>query len=315
MALTLFCLAVPAHQSAADPIVSATVLVGLTPSYSNLGGIQFNLLNDPGADVGQALVTALNEALNSTMLANRDALNNKTTVGWLNTTGITTSTNPLFSFVFPITNGAYPRFSIDASGIDLVDSFGGSFSATAANFVISTAYLTQAGITQYFLNYRNSGIGSGTVTSDAGNACTADCSTIYSSGASVTLFPTPGSDSYFAGWSGSGCSGTGNCAVTINRETTVIANFDVHPPVNLGVAYYPLIAQAYALSADGATINIRAVDLIESPVFNSPLLNPIAVTLKGGFDGTFNSAIGYTRINGSMTIASGAVTIDNLILM
>jgi hypothetical protein len=182
--------------------------------------------------------------------------------------------------------------------------------------VASTAYLTDLGVTQYFLNSTHAGIGGGTVTSNLpGIACTGSCSAIFNEATTVTLFPTLRSDSYFAGWSGGGCSGVGNCQVTMNDETTVTATFDIHPPANLGAAYYPLIGDALAaVVGSSAIINLRAVDLPESPVFTSPVNSPIDVTLNGGLDGTFSSAIGYTSLQG-MTVATGTVTVDKIIIM
>jgi len=314
--VTILCLACPARQSAAA-VVSATVFVRLTPSFLDVGGILFTLLNDPGADVAQALVTSINEAAISPVFPNRDSVNNKTTIGWVDTTGINTGPNPLFRFNFPITNGAYPRFTIDPLSATplLVNSSASTIPATTANFVASTAYLTDLGVTQYFLNSTHAGIGGGTVTSNLpGIACTGSCSAIFNEATTVTLFPTLRSDSYFAGWSGGGCSGVGNCQVTMNDETTVTATFDVHPPVTLGDTqnYHVFIGNAYVLAVDGIDniIKIRAVDLGESPVFNSPK----SVTLNGGLDGTFSEAIGYTTLHG-MTVAAGTITVDKIIIM
>src|SRR5439155_1610703 len=68
--------------------------------------------------------------------------------------------------------------------------------------------------------------GGGTVTSSpAGISCGATCSTSFTTGTVVTLSAAPAAGSTFAGWSGSGCSGTGNCVVTVNAATSVTATF------------------------------------------------------------------------------------------
>src|SRR5512133_3171773 len=142
---------------------------------------------------------------------------------------------------------------------------------------------------RYQLNSAIAGTGGGTVTSDpAGIACTGSCSALFDAATQVLLIPTPGIDSYFAGWSGGGCSGSGNCQVTMNSDLTATATFDVHLPVKLGTAYHAFIDDAYAIAADGDDISIRAVDLTESPVFN----RPAKVTLNGGFDGSFSGTSG-----------------------
>jgi uncharacterized delta-60 repeat protein len=68
--------------------------------------------------------------------------------------------------------------------------------------------------------------GSGSVTSNpAGINCGASCFASFTAG-SVTLTPTPGVGSVFAGWSGS-CSGTGTCTVALSGDKSVTATFDV----------------------------------------------------------------------------------------
>jgi hypothetical protein len=79
----------------------------------------------------------------------------------------------------------------------------------------------------FTLTVAKAGIGSGTVTSSpAGINCGVDCSEPYSNGTTVNLTATPDPGSSFAGWSGSGCSGTGVCIVTITAAASVTATFD-----------------------------------------------------------------------------------------
>ena len=63
------------------------------------------------------------------------------------------------------------------------------------------------------LSVSKMGNGSGTVTSSPfGINCGAVCSANFA-GAPITLTATSGSESFFTGWSGGGCSGTGTCSV------------------------------------------------------------------------------------------------------
>jgi len=79
----------------------------------------------------------------------------------------------------------------------------------------------------FTLTVSKAGTGSGTVSSNpAGINCGATCSASFNSGATVTLSATPDSGSAFSGWSGGGCSGTGNCVVTMNAAQTVTATFN-----------------------------------------------------------------------------------------
>jgi hypothetical protein len=76
------------------------------------------------------------------------------------------------------------------------------------------------------LGVSTQGTGSGSVTSSpAGIDCGADCSGEFEQGTVVTLTATPAPDSVFSGWSGGGCSGTGDCTVTLSGDREVTATF------------------------------------------------------------------------------------------
>jgi uncharacterized repeat protein (TIGR02543 family) len=76
------------------------------------------------------------------------------------------------------------------------------------------------------LTVTKAGNGSGTVTSSAaGINCGTACSTTFEIGSSVVLTATPAVGTSFAGWTGSGCSGTGTCTVPINAAKSVTATF------------------------------------------------------------------------------------------
>ncbi len=86
-------------------------------------------------------------------------------------------------------------------------------------------------VTDVPLSVSKSGGGSGTVASSpAGIDCGATCSTTFASGTSVTLTATPATGSSFTGWSGSGCSGTSTCVVTMSEARDVNAEFTIVPP-------------------------------------------------------------------------------------
>lgn len=92
---------------------------------------------------------------------------------------------------------------------------------------------------QYALSVSKAGSGSGTVTSaDGGIDCGGTCSDSYASGTMVTLTATPDDGSTFVGWSGSGCSGTGTCTVTMSSDQGVSATFATTslPPHTLSVS-------------------------------------------------------------------------------
>jgi len=67
--------------------------------------------------------------------------------------------------------------------------------------------------------------GEGSVTSNPdGINCPTDCSEDYDEGTDITLIATPSAGYVFRGWSGA-CSGTGDCTVTMDSDTSVTATF------------------------------------------------------------------------------------------
>jgi Alpha galactosidase A/Alpha galactosidase C-terminal beta sandwich domain/Divergent InlB B-repeat domain len=78
----------------------------------------------------------------------------------------------------------------------------------------------------YTLHMSLAGSGAGRVTSDPrGISCPASCSVTVGQGVPVVLTTTPEPGSRFAGWSGSGCYGTGPCVVTMGADQSVTATF------------------------------------------------------------------------------------------
>jgi hypothetical protein len=79
---------------------------------------------------------------------------------------------------------------------------------------------------QYALTVTRLGAGSGVVTSSpAGISCGATCSAPFNHNTAVTLTAAAATGSTFAGWTGSGCSGTGTCQVTMTEARSVTATF------------------------------------------------------------------------------------------
>ena len=68
----------------------------------------------------------------------------------------------------------------------------------------------------YQLTVHYAGNGSGTVTPDSG---------VYAKDTEITLTASADTGSDFLGWSGGGCSGTGDCTVTMDAAVTVTAEF------------------------------------------------------------------------------------------
>jgi virginiamycin B lyase len=94
-----------------------------------------------------------------------------------------------------------------------------------------TATFNSAPITQHSLAVSKSGSGAGTVTSaPPGIRCGATCSATFAGGSQVVLSASPAPGSTFTGWTGSGCSGTGTCVVTMGSDQTATATFTAAAP-------------------------------------------------------------------------------------
>ncbi len=126
------------------------------------------------------------------------------------------------------------------------------------------------------LTISKSGVGTGGVTGTDGStqlSCGSVCSVKIADGNTVTLIATPlNAGNNFIGWSGGGCTGTGECKVKVTANVTVIATFGLKPnfavpgsavnPAN-GHTYYLIRpttfqnaeAQAVTMGGHLATIN------------------------------------------------------------
>ncbi len=93
-----------------------------------------------------------------------------------------------------------------------------------------TATFDPPPVTTATLALVKTGGGAGTVTSSPGGLdCGPTCSATFPVGSQVTLTANPAGGSTFAGWSGGGCGGTGNCTTTMAGDQTVVAQFDAAP--------------------------------------------------------------------------------------
>ena len=165
----------------------------------------------------------------------------------------------------------------------------------------------------FLLSVVMAGTGTGTVNSDSVIHCPGVCSAFYQSADKVLLMPTEG-ESIFKGWAGGGCSGTGNCLVTISGDTTVTATFDLAPLIRIDgptLQYFETIqAACNAVIANNTVIQAREHEFNETVVYGKPY----SVKLMGGFDKTFTTQPGKSSIKGKLTLGAGKMTVDNVIV-
>lgn len=75
-------------------------------------------------------------------------------------------------------------------------------------------------------------------------------------------------------------------------------------------AYYSALQSAYNVAPDSAIIQAQAATLTETVNLN----RSIAVTLKAGYNACYTANPGNTTIIGSLTITSGTVTVENIVI-
>lgn len=168
------------------------------------------------------------------------------------------------------------------------DAAGNTGNATGANITVRAGYR---------LDITINGTGKGAITGPSvGISCNSTCGGFYESGSTITLTAEP-DYSLFTGWSGA-CSGTGNCIISLQSNTTVTATFtkdDTHV-VRLdspSPLYYSTIQAAYNAAPSNSTIQIWGINLTEACVLN----RNISVMLKGGYDDQYSGNAGVTTIN------------------
>lgn len=300
----------------------AIVTVGITPSLSSLGVMIFYLPIPAGASfVGGA---AINEADSPNFINIEETLTvapqNHVQFSWMNLDGITTTANPVAMFEYDIPAGQTPSFSVyaDPEYVTLADMpEGNTFPDPVSKLVITPTY-------QHPVNVTVTGVGSGTITSSSGTpatprniSCTSGtCTSWFDRNGQVTLMPVPSIDSYFKGWTGGGCSGSGNCTISsLSAETDVQAEFARLQPVRIAgttPVYYDTLQGAYNAASAGAVI--QTLTTTSTPLGTLTMNGGKSVTLKGGYNGNYSSNAGYTTSVGTITVVNGTLIVENVVV-
>lgn len=152
-----------------------------------------------------------------------------------------------------------------------------------------------------------------------GGGTTGTCSGSFSTGSTVTLAAAADANSTFSGWSGGGCSGTGGCSFSIAADTTVTGTFAGAYKAKIdGGNGYDTLTLTHSNAGDNAIIRARELHnattlAVEPFVENLTVTKPI--TLKGGYNAAFSSNTGlYSTLAGLLTISSGSLTVENLVV-
>jgi len=210
----------------------------------------------------------------------------------------------------------YSPYPIVSGFVDYWDcgSFqSGSFTATVTSITnyrdwTATTYVSKNPI----LNVTLLGSGSGTITADTGalswigNVGTAN----YVVDTPITLMAIGSAGSTFDGWSGACTNASGDCAITMSADKSVSATFTVIPNSRIGSTPYGTLTNAYNAVATSEIIEAKDMTFVE----NLTLSRDIPFTLRGGYADDYGSRTGFTILNGVLTISSGSMIVDSLII-
>ncbi len=158
--------------------------------------------------------------------------------------------------------------------------------------------------------------GSGTVTTNVSpgtlswsdNTGTAS----YPDSTSLRLTAIPENGSGFGSWGGD-CSGTDtSCSLSMFNGHTASASFFVNDYVRLGALTTPYGTLNHAYAAAHPGDHIKGL----GRVFTEDLTldRNLSVTLQGGYVAGFGSRSGSTTLSGRLTISSGSLVVDQLII-
>ena len=152
------------------------------------------------------------------------------------------------------------------------------------------------------LTVQKTGTGSGAVTSSpAGINCGSDCQEVYSEGTSIALSVVADNCMTFNGWSG-GCSGQGSCAVNLNADAVVNAEFILAPADFLAsplTGYAPLSVAFQDMTPCATSWSWNFGDSDPNNTNTSTEQNPAHTYRKPG---TYTVTLSATNPNGSSTV-------------
>lgn len=134
-------------------------------------------------------------------------------------------------------------------------------------------------------------------------ACTNDIA------GTLSLYATSSALSTFAGWGGA-CSGLGICSVAMDSDKAVTATFNQATLLHIDGTTYPTLQAAYNVATSGSFIQL----LDNSVAGTLDAGRNVTVTLKGGYDTGYATTPGMTTLTAPLTIRSGTVVVDRIVI-
>ncbi len=164
-------------------------------------------------------------------------------------------------------------------------------------------------IPAHVLMVRKVGAGSGTIQSLPSRVdCGSNCSARFELGQTVVLTATAASGSTFAGWSGSGCSGTGDCTVVMSAPRQATASFIRNQRLSVYLKGSGQVVSAPDGVSCGSTISQTPVQCAASFAGNSSV--SLTATAANGYEfaGWSGACTGSATVCVVQMTASKAVT-------
>ena len=206
---------------------------------------------------------------------------------------------------------SYSSWTVPTTGFQAV------IMARATDRALNISPITQVTVTiGNTLTLTINGTGTGSIQSDQpGVTCASGTCPPFSLAANVTvnLYPLVGPNSLFTTWSGS-CGSNGACSADMTVNRSVTATFTHVPAIHVvtGAVTTPfeLLQPAFNSTTNGSMIQARELD------FTGPVNAAVTgmVTLQGGYDLHFATRPGYTTMLGTLSINTGTVVVDMLII-
>jgi len=198
-----------------------------------------------------------------------------------------------------LNNGTAYTFTVKA-----INSNGTGIASAASNSVTPLPVMRQ-------LTVIISGTGGGSVNGDISCNSESSCpSQNFTSGTTVNLIATPDVNSTFSGWTGDCIISSSICSTTMDSAKSVIASFNIASKAMIGSTGYTSFTDAYLEASDSPTIIKMLGDVL-------PIISVISkpLVLKGGYLPDYSrSTSGYTTLLGSLTIRSGSVVADRIVI-
>lgn len=207
--------------------------------------------------------------------------------------------------------GSGVSFADGTHYVEIASIAGGVYAFAGKSIVLSPSSGTA-----HTLSLNFTGTGKGNVISNPiGLACNTNCSALFADGTQVSLYNAPSIGSKFTSWSG-GCSGTGSCTFGMLADESVTSQFDLDPSQavlneNGGNNFFSTLQAAYNAAATQSILKVQAIDFSENVNANQSK----TVTLVGGYNSEYTALSGGdTIIHGSLTISSGQLIVDGIVV-